>query len=757
LDKIMKNLTTLLRLVSLLTLILLAWTLAHAQITPSADTYTNSTSPTTNYGSKTLLDVDGATQVTYVQFNLTSIPAGAIISQATLKLYVNSVTTAGSFNVDYVNGTWAENTITANLAPALGGTIASGVAITTSDKNQYILVTVTSAVVGWLNGTQANDGIALVADGSFNATFDSKESTTTSHPAELDIVFAGSGGGTITGVLTGSGSGLTGGGTSGTLNLSLSTGCATNQVLQWNGHAWICAAAGTGTISGVTAGTDLTGGGTSGTVTLNLDTTKVAQLNAANTFTGNQTVNGNLSATGLVSASSYQIGSSLFAFGSSTNANAFLGFSGNPSMTGTANTAIGSGALESNASGSANTASGAGSLFFNTIGTYDTANGFASLYENTTGLYNTATGYEALFANTSGESNTASGSEALQNNKTGAGNTAVGFNSGFAIDSSFISGSNNTFLGLGTAIPTGSLNNATAIGSYAFVAESNALVLGSIKGVNNALANTKVGIGTASPQAELDVAGSSLETFIGDPGCGTHPFAGLGFGSTGLSSCQNYSMVGDGVNTYVAAPTGSIYFRTSSNAVTAMTIDVNGNVNIPGTLSKGSGSFKIDHPLDPANKYLYHSFVESPDMMNVYNGNVVTDKRGMATVTLPNYFEALNQDFRYQLTVIGQFSQAIVAKEIRSNRFTIKTSKPGVKVSWQVTGIRHDVYADAHRIEVEVEKPPQEQGRYLHPDLFGAPAEQAIGYLAPPVPTQPVVQVRTADESLQGPPAPKLK
>jgi hypothetical protein len=750
----MKNLTTQLRLVSLLTLILLAWTPAYTQITPSADTYTNSAAPTTNYGSKTLLDVDGATQVTYVQFNLASIPAGASVSQATLKLYVNSVTTAGSFNVDYVNGTWAENTITANLAPALGSTIASGVAITAADKNQYILINVTPAVVGWLNGTQANDGIALVADGSFNATFDSKESTTTSHPAELDIVFSGSGGGgTITGVLTGSGSGLTGGGTSGTLNLSLSTACATNQVLQWNGHAWICAAAGTGTISGVTAGTDLTGGGTSGTVTLNLDTTKVAQLNAANTFTGNQTVNGNLAATGLVSGSSYQIGSSLFAFGSSTNANAFLGFSGNPSMTGTANTATGVSALESNTLGYSNTASGFGSLKSNNIGTDNTASGYGSLYNNTSGGYNTATGFEALFANISGESNTASGSEALQNNSTGAGNTAVGFNSGFATDNSFISGSNNTFLGLGTAIPTGSLNNATAIGAYAFVAESNALVLGSIKGVNNAMANTKVGIGTASPLAELDVAGSSLETFIGDPGCGTHPFAGLGFGSTGLSSCQNYSMVGDGVSTYVAAPTGSIYFRTNSNAVTAMTIDVNGNVNIPGTLSKGSGSFKIDHPLDPANKYLYHSFVESPDMMNVYNGNVVTDQRGMATVTLPNYFEALNQDFRYQLTVIGQFSQAIVAKEIRSNRFTIKTSKPGVKVSWQVTGIRHDAYADAHRIEVEVEKPRQEQGRYLHPDLFGAPAEQAIGYLAPPVPTHPVAQVGTAVESLPGPPA----
>ncbi len=721
-------------LATVLFLSLLSGVAVRAQITPSADAYTNTASPTTNYGSKTLLDVDGATQITYIQFNLGSIPAGAGISQATLKLYVNSVTTAGSLNVDYVNGTWAENTITSNLAPALGNTIASGVPITTADKNQYILIDVTPAVVGWLKGSQANDGIALVADGSFNGTFDSKENTTTSHPAELDIVFAGSGGGgTITGVLTGSGSGLTGGGTSGTLNLSLTTACATNQVLQWNGHAWICAAAGTGTISGVTAGADLTGGGSSGTVTLNLDTTKVPQLNAANTFTGNQTVSGNLAATGLVAGSSYQIGSRLFAFGSSSNANAFLGFSGNTSMTGTANTATGSGALESNTSGSANTASGSGALLFNTIGTYNTASGFGSLYENTTGLYNTATGYEALFANTSGESNTASGSEALQNNSTGAGNTAVGFNSGFAIDSTFISGSNNTFLGLATAIPTGSLNNATAIGAYAFVAQSNALVLGSIKGVNGANASTKVGIGTTTPQAELDVAGSNLETYIGDPGCGTHPFAGLGFGSTGLSSCQNYSMVGDGVNTYVAAPTGSIYFRTNSNAVTAMTIDVNGNVNIAGNLSKGGGSFKIDHPLDPANKYLYHSFVESPDMMNVYNGVATLDAHGSVWITLPDYFEALNRDFRYQLTAIGAPGPNLyIVKKVSGNRFKIAGGKPKGEVSWQVTGIRQDAYANAHRIPNDEEKPAEERGKYLHPELFGASEEQAIGYRALP-------------------------
>jgi hypothetical protein len=146
--------------------------------------------------------------------------------------------------------------------------------------------------------------------------------------------------------------------------------------------------------------------------------------------------------------------------------------------------------------------------------------------------------------------------------------------------------------------------------------------------------------------------------------------------------------------------------------------DINGDLSVTGTLSKASGTFKIDHPLDPANKYLYHSFVESPDMMNIYNGNVVTNKHGLATVTMPDYFEALNQDFRYQLTVIGaEFAQAIVMREIQGSQFTIKTSKPGVKVSWQVTGIRHDAYANAHRIQVEEDK-GENRGTFLHPELF---------------------------------------
>jgi TGF-beta propeptide len=310
----MKNLVTQLRLASLLSLTLLTWTSANAQVTPSQDSFANTAAATTNYGANVLLDVDGAKEITYIQFNLASIPPGASVSQATLKLYVNAVTTAGSFNVDYVNGTWEESTLDANNAPSLGASIASSVSITTADKNQYILINVTSALQAWLNGSEANNGLALVANGSFNASFDSKESKTTSHPPELDIVFAGSGSG-ITGIDTASGSGLIGGGTSGTLNLSLTNTCATNQVLQWNGSAWICASVGTGTITGVTAGTDLTGGGTSGNVTLNLNTSATnalyAQLAAANTFSGVQTINNTTLITGANSSGALQVTNTL--------------------------------------------------------------------------------------------------------------------------------------------------------------------------------------------------------------------------------------------------------------------------------------------------------------------------------------------------------------------------------------------------------------------------------------------------------------
>ena len=153
-----------------------------------------------------------------------------------------------------------------------------------------------------------------------------------------------------------------------------------------------------------------------------------------------------------------------------------------------------------------------------------------------------------------------------------------------------------------------------------------------------------------------------------------------------------------------------------------------GDVTIFGQLGKAAGTFIIDHPLDPPNMYLRHSFVESPDMMNVYNGNVTTDADGRAEVVLPDYFEALNRDFRYQLTTIGSFARAMVEREIEGNHFTIRTDEPNVKVSWQVTGVRDDAYARMHPIVVEQEKPADERGLYMHPDAFGLGPEHRIGH-----------------------------
>lgn len=178
---------------------------------------------------------------------------------------------------------------------------------------------------------------------------------------------------------------------------------------------------------------------------------------------------------------------------------------------------------------------------------------------------------------------------------------------------------------------------------------------------------------------------------------------------------------------------GNQLFRVSEvNASTVGTTTVNGNLLVSGQLIKGAGSFKIDHPLDPANRYLSHSFVESPDMKNIYDGVAVLDDDGEAVVELPEWFEALNGDFRYQLTCIGRFAPVYVADEIADNTFRIAGGDPGQKVSWLVTGVRRDVYALAHPIAVDEEKPAAECGSYLHPLEHGQPASLGIATHAAP-------------------------
>lgn len=147
----------------------------------------------------------------------------------------------------------------------------------------------------------------------------------------------------------------------------------------------------------------------------------------------------------------------------------------------------------------------------------------------------------------------------------------------------------------------------------------------------------------------------------------------------------------------------------------------------------GTKSFRIDHPLDPENKWLLHYCSESPEPQNFYNGQVVTDADGYAWVELPGYFGAVNRDFKYQLTVVDDadadvFVLAKISKAIRDNRFQIRTSAPHTEVSWRVDAVRNDRWVQKYGAPVQPEKEGRERGKYQHPDLFGQPPEKGMNY-----------------------------
>ncbi|MBN2092989.1 hypothetical protein JW964_25425 [candidate division KSB1 bacterium] len=212
-------------------------------------------------------------------------------------------------------------------------------------------------------------------------------------------------------------------------------------------------------------------------------------------------------------------------------------------------------------------------------------------------------------------------------------------------------------------------------------------------------------------------------------------------GNYGLLGDNTYGVFGESSSNYgvrgISSSSYGIYATsTSSTAVRAIRTGggdfagrFSGNVEVTGTLSKGGGSFRIDHPVDPENKYLCHSFVESPDMMNIYNGNIMLDKNGEAWVEMPTWFEPLNKDFRYQLTAIGVPGPNLyIAQKMNNNRFKIAGGAAGMEVSWQVTGIRQDPFAEAHRIVVEVNKTGKERGKYLYAKEYGMSETMSVDY-----------------------------
>jgi len=237
--------------------------------------------------------------------------------------------------------------------------------------------------------------------------------------------------------------------------------------------------------------------------------------------------------------------------------------------------------------------------------------------------------------------------------------------------------------------------------------------------------------GESTPEDYYGIGGEFVGGYNGVRGTvsptGSYSYTGV-YGSVNGGSGTNYGVygyaIGSGTN-YAGYFSGAIYATSASAGIKA---------------------FKIDHPVDPETKFLYHSSVESPDMKNVYDGTVVLDGNGEALVELPAYFEALNSDFRYQLTCIGGFAPVYVTEKISGNRFRVAGGEPGMEVSWQVTGIRHDALAEAQRIEVEVEKPVNIRGKYLNPEAYGLSKDMSIEHALDPKLSEEAVQEAPAVE-----------
>jgi hypothetical protein len=354
-------------------------------------------------------------------------------------------------------------------------------------------------------------------------------------------------------------------------------------------------------------------------------------------------------------------------------------------------------------------------------------------------------------------------------NNTGAGMALVGrANSGVALYGSSatgtgVSGDATTATGYGM-VGYNYANSGLAVGIYGVTYSSGGF---GVVGRNLSGGNAGVqGVGVTGVQANGQYYGvySTASSYSGTGVVGqAMDTAGLGMmaqgGSIGIQAIGNgaglspYGAVGSitgaggfGVAGYggTGASTG-VYGRSSAGTGVLGVSDsgfagyfngpvsVSGTLYVSGTIYGGSKSFRIDDPRDPAHKYLEHTCVESSEMKNVYDGIAIMNSDGEADVQMPSYCQTLNEDFRYQLTAVGASAPDLyIAKEIEDNRFRIAGGKPGIKVCWQVTGNRHDPYAEANPLTVEKDKTGKERGHYLHPELYGKSPKMGINAIAPP-------------------------
>lgn len=292
--------------------------------------------------------------------------------------------------------------------------------------------------------------------------------------------------------------------------------------------------------------------------------------------------------------------------------------------------------------------------------------------------------------------------------------------------------------------------NLSIATTHAWFAENSNRVA-SITGGGAAYFAGSLGVGTSTPSAKVHgYAATGIAGFFVSNDSSTGTIDGLsGQTSSGNGAglyAVNHNTAGftQGVYSEVVSPAGVGVF--GQNTVANNTgFGVYGNnpsatgwavYAVGRSATTGTKSFVIDHPLDPENKMLLHYSSESPEPQNFYNGIVRTDERGYATITLPDYYEAINRDPRYSLTVIDEgdtdnFVLAKVVRKIKNGQFVIRTNAPNVEVSWEVKAIRNDRWVQEKGAPTEVDKVGSQRGRYLMPSLYGQPDSQGVFYRGP--------------------------
>ena len=322
--------------------------------------------------------------------------------------------------------------------------------------------------------------------------------------------------------------------------------------------------------------------------------------------------------------------------------------------------------------------------------------------------------------------------------------------SGAGVQGTAASSSGTTYGGIFGSASTGGIGafcNATAATGHTF----------GVYGVTNSTGGEGI-FGYASASSGTTYALHGLATSTG--GRGVFGEATATSGTTIGGSFQSYSTSGFGVFGYAGAASGTTY-AVDGQCVSPGGYALYGLGNFAVT---GSKAFRIDHPDDPANKYLLHYCTESPQVLNAYRGTVVLDGAGQAVVELPLYFAKINKEPSYTLTAVGapmpmlhvaqEIDEAAVSAGANAGpgvaaplcSFRIAGGAPGAKVSWRIEAVRNDLWVRTRGATVEVEKQDLEKGTYQHPELYGQRAEKGLNYDATrerpkPARPQPVAEV----------------